>query len=158
MAVLEPTMAPIKPVTVPIKPTTASFKPMTAPFELMSHSHSTSSKCVLPDISLVASSGNASMLHLPQQACSKGGADFKHSPRLTQLKTPKSIYANALAHTDSLTYANVLVKTGSLRGVPLEGTQYLPHARLLALGFSLLNFPLLFLNISQHLGCCCKGV
>jgi hypothetical protein len=115
-ALIEPTMVPIEPPTMaPIEPTTAPIKPMMAPIKLTCHSHVTSSKAVLLDISLVASSGNASMLHLPQQACFKGGAAFKHTPRPTQLKTAKSIYANALAHTGTLTYANALAQTDSFK-------------------------------------------
>jgi hypothetical protein len=142
MAPIEPpTMAPIEPTMAPIKPTTAPIKPTTAPIKLTCHSHFTSSKSVLLEISLVASSGNTSMLHLPQQVCSKGGAAFKHMPRPTQLKATKSIYANALAHTGTLTYANALAQTDSLKGFPIRWAHdTFLHAKSLALRFSLLDF------------------
>jgi hypothetical protein len=107
------------------------------------------------------------MLHLPQQACSKGGAAFKHTPRPTQLKAAKSIYANALAHTGILTYANTLAQTNSLKGFPIRWAHNtFLHAKSLALRFSLLDFPLFIFAeihffssiISPHLGCCRKGV
>jgi hypothetical protein len=105
---IEITKAPIEPMMAPIKPTMAPIKPTTSTFELTCHSHSTSSKGVLLDIHLVIASGNSSMLHLFQQACPKGGAAFKHTPRPTQLKAAKLICANALAHTGTLTYADAL--------------------------------------------------
>jgi hypothetical protein len=130
----------------PIKPTTAPIKPRMAPIKLTCHSHFTSSKGVLLDISLVASSGNASMLHLPQQACSKGRAAFNHTPRPNQLKAAKSIYANPLAHTGTLTYANALAQTDSLKGFPIRWVHNtFLHTKSLTLGFSRLDFPFFFL-------------
>jgi hypothetical protein len=72
------------------------------------------------DIPLVASSDNASMLHLLQQACYMGGAAFKHTPRPIQLKVAKSINVKALVHTGTLTYANKL-QNQFLQGFPIGG-------------------------------------
>jgi hypothetical protein len=146
-ALIKPTMAPIKPPTMAsIEPMTAPIKPTTAPIKLTCHSHFTSSKGVLLDISLVATSGNASMLHLPQRACSKGGAAFKQTPRPTQHKADKSIYTNAPAHTGTLTYANALAQTDSLKGFLIRWAHdTFLHAKSLALRFSLLDFPFFFL-------------
>ncbi len=88
IAHIEP-RAPIEPTTTPIKPpTTAPIKLMLVPMEPpMMALHSTSykgvllsskSKGVLLNIPLAASPDNASKVHLPQQACSKGGAAFPH--------------------------------------------------------------------------------
>ena len=140
-------MAPTEQMRALIKPPTmAPIEPTTAPIKLTCHSQFTSSKGVPLYISLVTSSGNASMIHLPQQDCSKGGAAFKHTPRPTKLKAAKSIYANALAHTGTLTYANALAQTDSLTGFPIRWAHdTFLHAKSLALGFSLLNFPFFFL-------------
>jgi hypothetical protein len=51
-----------------------------------------------------------------------------------QLKAAKSIYANALAHTGTLSYANALAKTDSLRGCQIIGPRIFP------LGFFLFIF------------------
>ncbi len=148
-ALIKPTMAPIEqPTMAPIKRTMAPIKPTTAPIKLTCHSHFTSSKGVLLDISLVASSGNASMLHLPQQACSKGGAALKHTPRPTQLKAAKSIYANALAHTGTLTYANALAQTNSLKKFPIRWVHNtFLHANHWPLGFPSWIFPFSFYQL-----------
>jgi hypothetical protein len=62
--------APIKPTLVPMEP------PRTTLHSTSSKGVLLSSKGVLLDIPLAASPGTTTKVHLPQQACSKGGAAF----------------------------------------------------------------------------------
>jgi hypothetical protein len=101
--------------------------PMTALHSTNSMGFLLSSKGVLLDIPLAASPGTANKLHLPQQACSKGGAAF---PR--QLTGPHN-------------YPHLRQNSGSNQfpqGFPFGGahTTFL-HAKSLALGFFLMDFP-----------------
>jgi hypothetical protein len=146
-APIEPTTTPIKPPrTAPIKPTLVSMEPPRMAF----HSTSSkgvflSSKGVLLDSPLAASPGNTSKVHLPQQACSKGGAAFPHQ------------------RTGPHKYSHLRQDSGSNQfpqGFPFGGAHNtFLHAKPLAHGFPspggflflFLLFPTFLLNIIFHI-------
>ncbi len=140
-------MAPIE-LTAPIEPT-APIKPTVPSSPQVTHT---------PPFPRVPSQTSPWWHHQAMPVCSIFPS--KHAPRVVQPS-----YANTLAHTGTLTYANALAQTDSLRGCPLFGhttpssmPDHWPS------GFPLWISPFkcaeisFFSVISQHFGCCCNGV